>query len=109
LQSISRRIEAVCVKTLQDGKSAFGPSPPETAQTDWQNSQLFGIARVFVRLDHIASVIVNANHGSDRLMFFAWQMEDFKVEISFAANCEHSAVRRGGYGGCADSCTPRQG
>jgi hypothetical protein len=27
------------------------------------NSPLFELARVFVRLDHVASFIVNANHG----------------------------------------------
>jgi hypothetical protein len=35
---------------------------PESAQAAWQNSRLFEIARVFVRLDHVARFIVNANH-----------------------------------------------
>jgi hypothetical protein len=29
----------------------------------WQNSPLFEIARVLVRVDHAASFIVNANHS----------------------------------------------
>jgi hypothetical protein len=41
---------------------SFGPGAPESAQAAWQNSRLFEIARVFVRLDHVASFIVNANH-----------------------------------------------
>jgi len=28
-----------------------------------KNSPLFELARVFMRLDHVASIIVNANHG----------------------------------------------
>jgi hypothetical protein len=35
----------------------------ETAQAAWQNSPLFEIALVLVRLDHVARFIVNANHG----------------------------------------------
>jgi hypothetical protein len=48
LQSISASIE--------------GSLPENTAR--WQaRSPFFDIARVFVRLDHVASFIVNANHG----------------------------------------------
>jgi hypothetical protein len=42
---------------------SFGPGVPESAQAAWQNSRLFEIARVLVRLDHVASGIVNANHS----------------------------------------------
>jgi hypothetical protein len=63
LQSISCRIEAVCVETPQDGKSSFGPGPLETARTAWQNLRLFELAGVLVRVDHIASFIENANHS----------------------------------------------
>jgi hypothetical protein len=58
----SCRIEAVCVKTLQDGKSSFGPNPPKP-QAPWRNSRLSEIARVLVRLNHVTRSIVNANHG----------------------------------------------
>src|SRR4029453_3636201 len=34
--------------------------PPRVA---WQNSPLFELARLLVRLDHVASFIVNANHS----------------------------------------------
>jgi hypothetical protein len=34
-----------------------------TAQAAWQNSPLFEIASVLVRVDHIARVIVNANYS----------------------------------------------
>jgi hypothetical protein len=61
LQSISCRIEAVCVKTLHDGKPSFGPSPPETAQAAWQSSPLFELASVLVRVDHVASRIVRSS------------------------------------------------
>jgi hypothetical protein len=54
LQSISASIEAACPKTLQYGKPSFKKT---------STSPLFEIARVFVRLDHVASVIVNANHS----------------------------------------------
>jgi hypothetical protein len=54
LQFISCRIEAICVKTLQDGKFSFGPSPPETAQAAWQSSPFFEITLVLVLLDHVA-------------------------------------------------------
>ena len=47
LQSISASIEGISVKRLHDGKPA---------------SRLFEIALVLVRLDHIANMIVNANH-----------------------------------------------
>jgi hypothetical protein len=51
LSSISDSIEAVCQKILQDGKlNLSNPSPPVE------------ISIVLVRLDHVASVIVNANH-----------------------------------------------
>jgi hypothetical protein len=33
---------------------SFGPGAPESAQAAWQNSRLFEIARVLVRLGHIA-------------------------------------------------------
>jgi hypothetical protein len=36
---------------------------PETAQAAWQNSPLFGLARVLVRLDHVVSIIIDANHS----------------------------------------------
>jgi len=36
---------------------------PETAQPAWQNSPLFEIARVLVRVDHVVRFIANANHG----------------------------------------------
>jgi hypothetical protein len=55
LQTISCRIEAVCVKTLPDGKLSFGPGlPPKTAQAAWQNSPLFEIARLLARFNHVA-------------------------------------------------------
>jgi hypothetical protein len=50
-------IGTVCDKA-QEGKSL---SEPETARGGWQ--KLFEIARVLVRLDHVASIIVNADHG----------------------------------------------
>ncbi len=34
-----------------------------TAQAAWQNSPLFEIASVLVRVDHIASFIVNPDHS----------------------------------------------
>jgi hypothetical protein len=43
---------------------SFGPGVPESAQAAWQNSRLFEIAFVLVRLDHVASVNVNANHST---------------------------------------------
>jgi hypothetical protein len=36
---------------------------PETAQSAWQTSRLFELARVLMRLDHVARFIVNADHG----------------------------------------------
>jgi hypothetical protein len=54
VQSISASIEAVCRKTVQDGKPSFKGT---------STSPLFEIARVLVRFDHDARVIVNANHG----------------------------------------------
>jgi len=33
----------------------------ETTQVAWQNSPLFELARVLVRFDHVASIIVNVN------------------------------------------------
>jgi hypothetical protein len=45
LQSISASIEAVCRKTLQDGKPSFKGT---------STSPLFELARVLVRLDHVA-------------------------------------------------------
>jgi hypothetical protein len=38
-------------------------SPPETVQAAWQNSPLFELARLLVRLNHVARFIVNANHN----------------------------------------------
>jgi hypothetical protein len=58
LQSISCRIEAVCLKTLQDAKDQSG-----IAQAARQNSPFFELAHLLVRLDHVARFIVNANHG----------------------------------------------
>jgi len=53
LQSISCRIEATWLKTLQDGKLS----------TDSSASPLFELAFVLVPLDHVASVIENTNHS----------------------------------------------
>jgi len=36
---------------------------PETAQSAWQNSRLFELARLLVRLDDVARFIVNADHS----------------------------------------------
>jgi hypothetical protein len=35
---------------------------------------------LLVRFDQVVGHIVNAKHGSDGLMFFAWQMEDFRLK-----------------------------
>jgi hypothetical protein len=50
MQSLSCSIEGVSLKRLQGSKSAK------------RLSQLFEIARVLVRLDHVASGIISANH-----------------------------------------------
>jgi hypothetical protein len=52
LQSISCSIEGICVK------KAAGKPGRKTG-----HSPLFEIARVLVRLDQVARIIVNANHS----------------------------------------------
>jgi hypothetical protein len=54
LQSISASIEAVCRKTLQDGKPSFKGT---------STSPLFEISRVLVRFEHIARIIIHADHS----------------------------------------------
>jgi hypothetical protein len=49
-------------RAIKNGKSSFGQNPPKNPQTAWQNSQLFELARLVVRLDYVARFIVNANH-----------------------------------------------
>jgi hypothetical protein len=50
-------IEAVCRKTVQDGKPSFKVT---------STSPLFELARVFVRFDHVARGIVNVDHSDIR-------------------------------------------
>jgi hypothetical protein len=49
------------VKTLQDGKSAVGSIGDRESR--WSRRLLFEITRVFEVFNHVARVIVNANHG----------------------------------------------
>jgi hypothetical protein len=41
----------------------IGKSQPRTDAQRNYNSPLFELARVLVRLDHVARIIINANHG----------------------------------------------
>jgi hypothetical protein len=56
----------------------------EQAQID-RGLPLFELARVLVRLDHIASVIVNANHG------IVWAAVEFRV-VDCVPDCIRFAV-----------------
>jgi hypothetical protein len=47
---------------IEKVKRKVGAQFEREPQPAWQKSPLFELARVFVRFDHVASRIVNANH-----------------------------------------------